>query len=189
MGLFDKLQAQNQSQTQAQPQTEKAQEGSFTFTFSQLPETLEQLKALPEAALTTPYMTAALAICAFCCYAVDKENGEEMLNFLRGPKGPLSPYDKQFFKDRFLDNPYVPFSYFEGAVPGNNYCPNEPYKITFYSDPYSFGQEGYAKLNVASGGADSPRQIQLRRKGNQWFLWEQYILVGIRTPASKDPWA
>ena len=94
-----------------------------------------------------------------------------------------------FIKDRFRDYKYVPFSYFEGAVPDNDYRPNEPYKITFYSDKYTFANEGYAKVNVRSGGADSPRQIVLRKKGNQWFLWEQFILVGIRTPKSDDPWA
>ena len=29
-----------------------------------------------------------------------------------------------------------------------------------------------------------------RRKGNgQWFLWEQYLMTGIRVPTSADPWA
>ena len=37
---------------------------------------------------------------------------------------------------------------------------------------------------------DSPRPIKLRRKGNgQWFLWEQYLMTGIRIPTSADPWA
>lgn len=189
MGLFDKLQQQNGAAAPASAQPTAPQEGSFSFTFSELPENLDQLKSLPEAALSTPYMTAALAVCAYCCYAVDKENGTAMINFLRGPKGDMSGYEQQFIKDRLMDQQYVPFSYFEGAQPANDYRPNEPYRITFYSDPYSFNNEGYAKLNVRSGGADSPRQIVLRRKGNQWFLWEQMILVGIRTPASKDPWA
>lgn len=187
MGLFDRMQSQNAAQNTQQTLT-KPQEGSFTFTFPELPETLAQMQALPESALDTPYKTAALAVCALCCYAVDEENGRQMLEFLRGPKGSLSPYEKQFLKDRFSGQQYVPFSYFDGAKPENDYRPDEPYKITFYSDPYSFGNEGYAKLNVRSGGADSPRQIQLRRKGNQWFLWEQFVLVGIRQPASQDAW-
>ena len=88
-----------------------------------------------------------------------------------------------------MDNRHVPFSYFEGAVPNNDYRPSEPYRITVFADPHTFDNEGYAKLNITSGGADSPRQIVLRSKGEQWFLWEQYILVGIRKPASADPWA
>ena len=183
MGLFDKLQ-QNLSQ-----QAAMANQTKQTFTFSALPETLAQLQALPESALTSPYMTAALSVCALCVYAVDKQNGEEMLNFLRGPKGPLSNMEMQFIRDRLMDSKYVPFSYFEGAVPGNDYRPDEPYKINFFTDKYSFDNEGYVKLNVRSGGADSPRQVVLRRKGDQWFFCDQFILVGIRKPKSDDPWA
>lgn len=183
MGLFDKLQ-QNLSQ-----QAAMANQTKQTFTFSALPETLAQLQALPESALTSPYMTAALSVCALCVYAVDKQNGEEMLNFLRGPKGPLSNYDKSFLKDRFLDQQYVPFSYFAGAAPSNDYRPSEPYQITIYAGPYSFDNQGYAKLNINSGGADNPRQIVLRSKGDKWYLWEQFLIVGIRKPSSQDPWA
>ena len=157
---------------------------SQTIVFSELPENLEQVRALPQASLTNPFETAALAVCAFCVYSVDPQAGAEILTFLRGPKGELSAYDKSFLKDRFSQYRYVPFSYFEGAKPENDYRPDEPYRITFFTDPYSFQNEGYCKLNVRSGGADSPRQIQLRRKGSQWFLWEQFVLVGIRTPKS-----
>ncbi len=188
MSLFDRMN-QQQSTPAPAPDNPASLPSPQTFTFADLPETLEQMKSLPEAALTSPYMTAALAVCAFCCYAVDKEQGAQMLTFLRGPKGPLSAYDTQFYKDRLSGQQYVPFSYFEGAAPSNDYRPNEPYRITIFSNPYSFQNEGYATLHVRSGGADSPRQIQLRRKGNQWFLWDQFILVGIRTPASQDAWS
>ena len=50
--------------------------------------------------------------------------------------------------------------------------------------------ENYAKLFLTSGGADSPRYVQLRKaKDGRWYLWEQFILVGIRPPESTDPWA
>lgn len=42
---------------------------------------------------------------------------------------------------------------------------------------------------IRSSGADSPRPIKLRQKGNQWFLWEQYLMPDIRKPKSADPWA
>ena len=182
MSLFDRI----NNHTNSQPKNDSPK--SVTVTFEQLPENLTQLQNTPEAALSTPFMTAALAVCAYCCYAVDREAGKEMLNFLKGPR-PLSNYDIQFINDRLMDKQYLPFSYFEGAVPANNYRPDEPYRITFFEDPYSYKDEGYAKLNVRSGGADSPRQIILRKKGDQWFLWEQYILVGIRLPASQDDWS
>ena len=47
------------------------------------------------------------------------------------------------------------------------------------------------KLFIPCGGADSPRPIKLRMRGSdgKWFLWEQYLLTGVRTPKSADPWA
>ncbi|MEE1075734.1 MAG: hypothetical protein UHY68_00530 [Acutalibacteraceae bacterium] len=163
---------------------------SETFTFTALPESVDQLKALPEASLDSPFKTAALTVCALCAYAADKQIGIEMLNFLKGPK-PLSPFEISFLDDRFRDgNTYVPFSYFKGATPDNNYTPSEPFTITVSSNPYSNANEGYMKLFIRSGGADNPREIVMRMKGDgKWFLWEQFLLVGIRIPKSADPWA
>ena len=78
------------------------------------------MKALPEATLDTPFKTAALTVCALCAYAAAPEVGKEMLNFLKGPK-PLSPMEISFINDRFREVKYVPFSYFKGAVPENDY--------------------------------------------------------------------
>jgi len=66
-----------------------------TFTFCRLRENLTQLQSLPEAALQTPFQTAALVVCALCVYSTDKASGEEMLNWLRGPR-PLSGHDRSF---------------------------------------------------------------------------------------------
>lgn len=163
---------------------------SESFTFTALPESVDQLKALPEASLDSPFKTAALTVCALCAYAADKQIGIEMLNFLKGPK-PLSPFEISFLDDRFRDgNTYVPFSYFKGATPDNNYTPTEPFTVTVSSNPYSNANEGYMKLFIRSGGADNPREVVLRMKGDgRWFLWEQFLLVGIRIPKSADPWA
>lgn len=168
----------------------KAEGGSYTFTFNALPESLEQLKTLPEASLDTPYKTAVLTVCALCAYAAAPEIGKEMLNFLKGP-APLSGYEISFLNDRFRDGKYVPFSYFEGATPDNNYTPAQPFRITIFSNPYSFQSENRATLHLSSGGADNPRQIKLRLKPSEgrWYLEEQMILVGIRTPKAADPWA
>lgn len=58
---------------------------SRTFHFKALPESVEEMKLLPEAALTSPFETAALTVCALCAYAAVPEIGKEMLNFLKGP--------------------------------------------------------------------------------------------------------
>ena len=160
-----------------------------TFTFAALPESLAQLQALPEASLDSPYKTAALVLCALCAYAADKQIGTEMLNWLRGPR-PLSNQDISFLNDRFRDGVDVPFSYFKGATPDNNYTPTQPFTVTVESNPYSDANPGYMKLFLRSGGADNPREVVLRKKGDgQWMLWDQFLLVGIRQPKSADPWA
>jgi hypothetical protein len=148
------------------------------------------MQQLPEAALNDPYHTAALTVCALCAYAADKRIGTEMLNWLRGPR-PLSPFDISFLNDRFREGKYhVPFSYFKGATPENNYIPDQPFTLEIESNPYSDANPGYKKLFLRSGGADNPREIVLRMRGDgKWFLWDQFLLVGIRDPKAADPWA
>ena len=189
MGLFDKIFKEGSDMV-------KGAASSFgnkseTFTFQALPESLAEMKALPEASLDTPFKTAALTVCALCAYAASPEIGKEMLNFLKGP-APLTPSEISFLTDRFRDNPAVlPFSYFEGATPDNNYTPNKPYRVTFTANSYSKRDETRYALWVKSGGADNPREVALRLKPSEgkWYLNEQHLLVGIRTPKADDPWA
>ena len=159
------------------------------ITFDTLPESLDTFKSLAEAKQSTPFGTAALTVFAFCVYPKNKELSLQMLDILRGPR-PLSVMDKQFIADRFRDKDYVPRSYFEGATPQNDYQPAEPYTIAVSENPYSYQNEGYATLYITSGGADSPRSVQLRlAKDGKWYLWEQYLLADIRQPESENPWA
>ena len=197
MSLFDNLkrQAARAAQNAGQSALNAAANGgnkTYTVTLQQIPVSLEELKAMPEASLKAPEHTAALTIAALTMYPIDKDAALQMLEFLHGPKG-LSPYDRQFLTDRFRDKDYVPRSYFGGALPENNYEPSEPYTLTFFENPYSRDHfsEGYLTLHIKSGGADSARQIKLRTKPStgQWFLWEQFLLADIRQPVSADPWA
>jgi len=161
------------------------------ITFDVLPTTLAQLQELSIADLTEPQNTAALTIAALCTYTKDKEIAFEMLNFLKGPQ-PLSPYEKQFLSDRLRGKDYLPYSFFEGAVPENNYTPAQPFTVTVMETPYSQTQanEGYVQLYISSGGADSPRPIKLRLQPStgKWFMWEQMLLSDIRIPKEADPW-
>ncbi len=186
MSIFDKL---NGNASNAQTANTNSNISTKTFTFARLPESLAEMQALPEAALTDPFQTAALTVCAFCVYAADKNIGTEMLNWLRGPR-PLSNYDVSFLNDRFRDGHHVAFSYFEGAVPENDYTPAQPFKLTVEAGLYADANEGYKKLHIRSGGADNAREIILRKKANgQWLLWDQFLLLSIRPPKSADPWA
>lgn len=192
MGIFDKLKS-NVTPSNAGAVSNTADSvcsKTETFTFTKLPESVSELQALPEATLDSPFKTAALSLLALCAYGADKATGIEMLNFLKGPR-PLSNQEISFLDDRFRDGQwYVPFSYFKGATPENNYTPTEPFTVEISSNPNSAVNEGYMTLWLKSGGADSPRQFSLRMKGDgRWFLWEQFIMVGIRAPKSQDPWA
>lgn len=187
MGLFDNLKKAVSSA--ASGGLQKSTNKTVDVVFNELPETLEAFKALPQAQLSTPFDTAAMTVLALCFYPQDKELCHEMLNYLRGPR-PLSGQDKQFIRDRFMDKDYVPRSYFVGAVPGNDYQPSKPYTIKVFENPYSYEEQNLAKLFITSGGADSPRYVQLRlAKDGKWYLWEQFLLAGIRQPESANPWA
>ena len=185
MGLFDNIGKKNNTTNT----TSSGGNKTVDVVFNLLPETLEQFRALPQADLSTPFDTAALTVLAFCFYPQDKELCIAMLDSIKGPK-PLTPYEKQFIADRFCDKDYVPRSYFEGATPANDYAPQKPYTVKVSENPYSYQNEGYATLYIRSGGADSPRSVQLRlAKDGKWYLWDQFLLADIRKPESSDPWA
>ena len=163
---------------------------SETFTFNSIPTTVEELKALPESDLATPFKTCALTMLALLNYENNKDETVNMLNYVKGP-APMSAYDIQFLRDRLGGKEYVARSYFEGTSPDNNYVPAKPLKITVFDNPYSYNEEGYAVLYLQSSGADSPRSIKLRLKPstNQWFMTENLTLADIRAPKAADPWA
>lgn len=189
MSIFDKL--KNTAQPAAASAVQSVGNQRETFTFAALPESLAELQALLEASLDTPYKTAALTVLALCAYAADRNIGTEMLNWLRGPR-PLNGQEISFLNDRFRDGKtYLPFTYFAGSVPDNNYTPSQPYTIVVESTSVSGAEDGYSKLFIPCGGADDPRPIKLRQRGSdgKWFLWEQYLLTGVRTPKAADPWA
>jgi len=73
-------------------------------------------------------------------------------------------FDKQFLRDRLTGKDYVPRSYLKGTSPENDYEPAQPYIIEVLENPYSYDNDGYAKLYIRSSGADSPRPIVLKQK-------------------------
>ena len=154
-----------------------------------LPKLLDELKAM--ANNQSPFEVAALAVAAFCNYENDPQETVRMVNFLKGPQ-PLSVMDEQFIRDRLKGKGYVVRSYIRGTSPANDYTvPAGPITIEVSDNPYSYTNEGYATLWLHSSGADSPRQVTLRKKTStgEWFLWQHTFLSDIRPPVSADPWA
>ena len=80
------------------------------ITLNSLPKTLDELKAMPQAALTVPEEVAALTVAALALYPETPAETEKMLDFLRGPR-PLNGIDKQFIRDRFRGKEYLMRSY------------------------------------------------------------------------------
>ena len=150
MGFLDSLkrlfkrEAKNEAEKGAKKVVKGAKQshGTETFTFSALPTNLEELKALPEASLDTPFKTAALTILALCIYTKNFEEGEKCLNFLRGPKGPLVERERQFFADRIKEKngDLIAKSYFKGATPENEYEAPKPYTLEIFTNSHSYEQ-------------------------------------------------
>lgn len=162
---------------------------SEKIVFGKIPESMEEFLSLPQAQMKTPYETAALAVLALSVYPENKELSINMLDALRGPR-PLSNMDKQFIADRFRGKEYLIRSYFGGSSPENDYTPALPYAVTVSENQNSCLEPNLMKLFVECSGADSSRPIQLRKaKDGKWYLWEQFLLTGIKQPESSNPWA
>ena len=159
------------------------------ITFEELPKNAEELRAMPQMSQKDPFEVAALVAAVLCRYEESAQDTIDMLNVLRGARH-MSPYDLQFLRDRLTGKGYIPRSYFAGATPDNNYTPTVPYTIEVSDNLYSYTDslEGYVKLDLRSSGADNPRQAQLRSKGEQWFLWENFLMADIRAPKSDSEW-
>ena len=160
------------------------------FTFDTLPASAAEMAELKKTGADSPYRTAALALLALMNYETDPDTAFAMLDVLKGPE-PVSPYQKQFINERLSGKSYKVASFFDGATPENGYVPSVPYSITVYSNPVSFSEENWATMFVKSSGADSERQIKLRKKPStgEWFLNDIMCLSDIRVPAKDDPWA
>ena len=162
------------------------------FTFDKIPETLDELKALPQADLKDPFGVVALVILAMNNYNTNLDNMIAMMNYLKGPS-PLMGLELSRMKDQLAGKDYLMRSYFEGTKPDNNYEPSKPLKLIIYDHPDSYDNEkdGYVTLWVNTSGADSDRQVRLRKKKStgEWFLVEEYLTPGIKLPKEADPWA
>lgn len=167
------------------------------YTFDRVIMSPEEFEGLLEINRQDVYYVAAMTVAALCNYKDGAEKCHAMINMLKNPAEPMSVYEKQFLRDRLSGKEYKPYSYLSGTAPQNGYIPAFPAKVQVADNPYSFITEDWATLLLQSSGADSQRQIKLRRKKStgEWFLVEQFLLADIREPvineqgAVIDPWA
>ena len=180
MGLFGNL--QNEAKA-AEPPKETS------FEFAAIPADLAEFTALAQAAMKTPFETAAMTVIALCAYPHSNEHSIKMLDFLRGPR-PLNGAEIGFIDERFKSCDYIPRSYLGGATPKNGYIPDEPYTVTVFDDFSSYQEKGYARVFIRSSGADTPREVITRQaKDGKWYLWDHALMVRVSQPDSSDFWA
>lgn len=162
---------------------------SKEVSFDKLPKSLDDFTKLFSEKNQQPHYVAALTVAALCLWPEDKEEAIKVLNLLKGPEA-LSTYDIQFISERLYDKEYLPYSYFKGSAPENEYTANRPYTVEVNVVANSLDEKGYIKFYLLSSGADSMRPIILREKPStgQWFLWQQMLLSQIRIPTSEDVW-
>ncbi len=159
------------------------------ISFDLLPKSFNDFEELYKEKSQDPHYVVALAVAALCLWPEDREEAIKILNLLKGPED-LSTYDIQFISERLADKEYLPYSYFKGSAPENEYTADKPYKVEVNVVPSSFDEKGYIKFYLLSSGADSMRPIVVREKPStgQWFLWQQNLLSQIRIPTSEDVW-
>lgn len=162
--------------------------------FSKIMSSKSELEKLDR---TNPYNVVAMFANTICNYDVkDDSNFIEMLQYLMGDNQPISNLMKQQIKDRMTQNDkygYIGKSYFEGATPDNDYTPSTPYVVNVTDNPYTDENEGYKRLFLKSGGADSERPVTVRlAKDGNYYIWSDSfmgLLSDIRKPESSNPWA
>jgi len=170
---------------------QKASVKHKTVKFEKLPQNAEEMKAMANFDQKDEYAVAAFTVTALLRFVSDQEDGKAMLSVLKGPEA-VSNLELQMMQERLSDSDYLIRSYFKGAEPANDYRPKEPWTVEMVEYSNSRDIENYLYLYVVSGGADNPRQIQLRKKPStgEWFIWVfQGLLMDIRIPVSEDKWA
>lgn len=170
---------------------QRASEKHKSVKFDKFPQTVDEMKAMPNYDQKNEYAVAAFTVAALLRYAANKEDGKAMLNTLKGPED-LSNLDLQLMDEKLAGGDYVIRSYFKGAEPENDYTPKTPWTVEIMEFKTSRDTENYLHLYIPSGGADNPRQVQLRLKPStgEWFIWTfQGLLMDVRVPISEDKWA
>lgn len=164
------------------------------ITYERIIESVNELKSLSK---ENEFEVAGLVIHSIANYVSNREKSLDMIQVLMDENiQPLSNVLRSQIDDRMKQNNkagYIAKSYFEGANPGNNYTPSMPLTIEIKTNIYTYENQGYARLLLKSGGADSDRIITLRKtKDNRWLLFSDSVLgllADIRKPEEENPWA
>lgn len=157
------------------------------FSFTYIPQNIDELIMMPEYKLKCPFARAALTAIVLCQYSTSPADTIEMLNHLSGPC-VLSLKETWELEKKLQGREYIPYSFFAGATPENAYEPYMPYMIKVTGTPFSFREKGFAALYIKSSGDQTPRLIKMRMQEStsEWFLWYQDLLDPIDEPKKCD---
>lgn len=170
-------------------------EGETRITeFDKLPVTLTRFEEAQEQVSTTPQGAAAMFIIALrvrqlypaeglkCLVTSASETGVGKYETSDGETyDGYTVYNLDRIDEQLKRYPRLPYAYYKGATPENNYEPDKPYIIEFPSSGTATVESGL-KLFVATEGADSDRPISVVQDDDG--LWRAYewssLLMGLQ---------
>ena len=116
-----------------------------SVSFSAIPTTIDQFKALQQQVGIEPQGALALQVLAFEMYRRDAKLGEEALRLnntqVNVQATQLQLKEMMNVKDAFYSRPYIAAALMKGASSANGYQPDKPYTIEMRVDPAKKYQE------------------------------------------------
>jgi hypothetical protein len=179
-----------------------------TYTFTNLPSTLEDIKSIP---LDTKFAPMAACICAIAAY--EEKPGPnsmydhpiyEMFDYINGPILSINNVQRSgIYYSMKQTLSYGKYAYFDGAGPKNNYTPNTPYTFTMVESPYYIpakastiafpnGTPERRMILIAFEGDDSQRYIDVYHSSDgNWYCWDsswKHLVAGMKDPTAPTVW-
>ena len=156
--------------------------------FARLPQDLAELQALPEVSMTDPFAMAALTVTALCRFEGDRDVCVCSIT-CAGPGrcwGSTCRTCATVWERRAISR-FLSLS----ARRHPTTIRQQPYTVMISgAEDAATRASDRCQMLIQSGGADSPRPVDLRRKGDgTWWLWDQFLMSDIRVPVKDDPWA
>lgn len=167
-------------------------------TFSSVPSTIEEFKALHSQTAVTPEGAAAMVVLAIHIYGKDPILGNQALvvsvltkNRSRSNKpGNLDGIDlgnsDKYLVGQLDKYKMLSYGYWKGAEPANGYTPNQPLTVETFTNPYS-GEEssGKIKLFVGTKGASSFRPITVEKDSDGLWRSKEFSSLFVGMQAAK----
>ena len=135
--------------------------------------------------LADPYMVAALTVETLEAFSADRERCFRQLALLRGPLR-LLPRDRETLRQALEHKSWLPRSYYEGAVPENGYTPASPRTVVCEESPLAALDVDILRVELRCGGDPLPRSINLRKRGDEYYIWDYANLLIDPLPISEN---